>query len=648
MKSCDPRSAIICRIEQRYEHGMQIPITSPPGINENVLKILGNKADEKRSQGDELICSLVLDEMAIHQHAQWCDKTKTIIGYPTYGRKHDENVLAKEAIVFMLIGVNERLQSAIAYHFLSSLNGKERSDLLKMVIESILKHGIRLLNVTSDGLPANQPMYEALGANLDHLSPTFQPFVCLSEQKIYVIKDPPHIHKLVRNTLASKKIIFDRDGKEIKWSYIEQLVEYGKSRDFNLMHKLNQKHIQWFRNKMKVDLAVQTLSESTAGSLECLMNKGENGFRSAAATIRFNRIFDKLFDVLNTKYDNQHEENIYKRALGPANRIEIFALLEEAIDYIEGLQIIEKTDCNKKLSILQSKSKTGFSGYISNMRVLKSIYQEYVAEKQLLTNIKMYRLNQDPLEIFFGRCRALNGRNDNPTVEQFYAAFRKLIVFDTLLCSKYSNCSENDIPNQPIGNILYVTSKSSTKSSTEDDNVSPAEIETLLQKIAEVEAMENNCLMDSLQDYTIAFVAGQIESRIQDNDRMYCQYCKNIFKENLVMQNVYIGSKLKKKPCKSTFEICKIADKFLKLRLLSDSIDFTLIYAGISSYLDLSNLYPETDFSHDFDHKLFFVKTIVNVYVQIRGTSLAKSITFNTHQSSIRTKMRKLVHFSGQ
>lgn len=455
------------------------------------------------------------------------------------------------------------------------------------------------------------------------------------------------MHKLVRNIYASKQILYDPEGGEIKWSFIEKLVEYGKKRNFNMMHKLNEKHIQWRRNIMKVIFAVQTLSASTAGSLEFLMKEGELDFQDAVPTIRFIKIFDKLFDIFNSKYDNGNGENIFKRALCPENRVQVFALFEEAIDYIENLQIIEHVDSNAKIKILKSRSHTGFSGYVSNMRALKLIYQEYVEQKQILTNIPMHRLGQDHLEIFFGRSRALCGHNDNPTVEQFQASFRKLLVFDTILCSKYTNCSEIDVPNQPLGNILYVSSRPSLTSSDEED-VSPAELETLLQKLTEVEALENNCLIDTLQGYTTAFIAATIENRIQSNHKIYCEYCKNIFMENAEMQNVYIGSKLKKKPCQSTFEICKTANRFLKLRLLSNQTSFTQIHAGISSCLDIGQLFPSTDFSHDFEHKIYFVKAIVDIYVQIKGTFLAKTISLNTHKDLIRSKMRKLIHVYGQ
>lgn len=244
-------------------------------------------------------------------------------------------------------------------------------------------------------------------------------------------------------------MLIDKDNGQIEWSYFEKLVDYGETNNFNLMHSLQRKHIDWHRNVMKVDIAVQTLSASTADSLEFLMKKGEPGFDNAGPTIRFVRIFNNLFDVFNTKTDNCPQDNIFKRALCSHNHEDIFALFELATDYIKHLRFVDETDQNREKLIIASRVRTGFKGFIIDMHNLIQIYKEYIVNKQLMTSIHVHWLGQDPLEIFFGKCRSLNGYNDNPTAQQFMAAFRKLLAFDAILCSRYSNCTEHTVPSQP-------------------------------------------------------------------------------------------------------------------------------------------------------------------------------------------------------
>lgn len=615
-----------------------------PGINKNMLQLLEKKVTENKKSGREFVCSLAVDEMSIRRHAQWCNEQKIILGMPTYGKCRTKNTLANQAIVFMLTGVSERFQLAIAHHFVASLNGEERGKLLKNVLDEILKTGVRVICVTSDGLPANGTMYEYLGAVLDVTSDEFKPFMCLGGQKIYVIRDPPHMHKLVRNALASKSTLFDGENREIKWSYITKLVEYGKSKGLNLTHKMNLKHIQWERNIMKVDIAAQTLSASTAGSLELLLKHGEADFQNAEATIQFIHIFDKLFDVFNTKRDKENTQNIFKIPLSSSNSVEIFAFFEKAITYIERLYIIDG-DTGSRNPLIDSTIKMGFTGYISNMKTLMLINEDYI-RGGVMSTIPVYYLGQDRLEMLFGRIRSHLGYNDNPTVQQFSGTLRKLTAFDSLLCSKYSNCNEIDIPNEPFANIMYISSRKKEREKEQED-ISAAELTTLHCKLSEMEIIENSSVLDSFKDYTTIYICNEIEQRISKEDRVYCNYCKNIFQDNKKVPKSYLSSKVTGIPCQSTFLICKEASRLLDLRISSE-IDVRQLRSGIFSRLDIQDLYPDTDFSHDFDHKLYAIRAIIDLFIQIKGTFLAKQMTFDAHQQLIRSKMKKLVHVYGQ
>lgn len=110
------------------------------------------------------------------------------------------------------------------------------------------------------------------------------------------------------------------------------------------------------------------------------------------------------------------------------------------------------------------------------MNVVMLLYKEYVNEKPLLTSIPLYWLGQDPLEILFGRCRAMNELNDNPTAQQFMGAFRELMAFDAILCSNFSNCTEDNTPAQPFASILYVTSVTTNRNEAVEEDISSLEL----------------------------------------------------------------------------------------------------------------------------------------------------------------------------
>lgn len=342
-------------------------LSSPPGINLKAIRYLERNVATMRCMNSELVCSISVDEMYIHQNIQWIKSKKSLLGVPTYGgdATSDSVEFANQAIVFMLCGVNERLQLPFAHHFVASLDGKKRGTLLKEALAAIREIGIVVLNITSDGLPANETMCKELGANFDFNSNNYKPFIDSEDgHKTYVLKDAPHMLKLVRNALGNKKHFRDSNGRDIRWSTIEKLYEFGKTNIFNLTHKLNQKHIEWNRNPMNVRLAVQTLSLSTANSLEILQKEGIPGFEMVNGEMEFIRCFNNLFDVFNTKMDRSDNPNIFKRALCPQNRETIFELFEKSITYIKGLKLIDHDDGGRSINALASRVKTGFNGIV--------------------------------------------------------------------------------------------------------------------------------------------------------------------------------------------------------------------------------------------------------------------------------------------
>ncbi|XP_028172163.1 uncharacterized protein LOC114361369 [Ostrinia furnacalis] len=67
-------------------------------------------------------------------------------------------------------------------------------------------------------------------------------------------------------------------------------------------------------------------------------------------------------------------------------------------------------------------------------------------------------INQDPLENFFGRIRAVNYRNTNPDVNSFVYTFKSLVLSNMLSPhSKFSNCEEDNGDTLIDLNYLFTT-----------------------------------------------------------------------------------------------------------------------------------------------------------------------------------------------
>ena len=67
--------------------------------------------------------------------------------------------------------------------------------------------------------------------------------------------------KLTRNTLASYGILKDAEGNPIKWEYIKELNTLQETEGLRLGNKLKNAHIQWTKQKMKVNIAAKNTEQ---------------------------------------------------------------------------------------------------------------------------------------------------------------------------------------------------------------------------------------------------------------------------------------------------------------------------------------------------------------------------------------------------
>lgn len=263
-------------------------IRGDPGISTETLNRLtkiGNDFEEKNKR--KLLCSLVYDEMHIKQQLYWSHNELQYSGFKSYGEKFNEDVekkIAKQVIVFILNGIDVNFEFPVSYHFINELNAAQRTDLIHETIAAVTKCGVKITNITFDGHPSNIPALQLLGANLKWnttgSNKQFKPFFFdpVNHEKIFIMLDPCHMIKLVRNRLASSGKFFDIDGNQIEWKYIVALYNYSINHDFHT-HKLTKKHIEWERHSMNVRIAVETLSNSVANSIQFLMEQNIEEFQ---------------------------------------------------------------------------------------------------------------------------------------------------------------------------------------------------------------------------------------------------------------------------------------------------------------------------------------------------------------------------------
>ena len=100
-----------------------------------------------------------------------------------------------------------------------------------------------------------------------------------------------------------------------------------------------------------------------------------------------------------------------------------------------------------------TRRKTGFIGFLVAIKSTKLIFHRLVeAEEAPLKYLLTYKLSQDHLELFFGAVRSAGGFNNNPTTQQFTAAYKRLLLRSHIEGGN-GNCEKRD----PIDILTAVT-----------------------------------------------------------------------------------------------------------------------------------------------------------------------------------------------
>ena len=340
-------------------------------------------------------------------------------GYIDLGTQlNDDSLpLAKEALTFMVVAINDSFKMPVGYFLIDGLGGIERANITCEFLRKLHDAGITIASLTFDGCASNICMVRNLGCNLDIKS--FKPYFShpVTNENVLIFLDPCHMLKLVRNTLGDKKRLVDRDGNVVDWKFIENLNQLQQDENLHLANKLRPKHLLWTKNKMNVNLAAQLLSESVGSSLEFCAQEHMANFIGCEPTVKFIRIVNGLFDVLTSR--NLKAKGL-KSPLQPCNYFTIRSFLIDARSYI--LSLMESPNGRP---IIESNRKTGFLGFLICIDNTFRLYDFAMSSKFAMKFLCLFKISQDHIELFFGKIRRLGGCNNNPTSRQFSAAYKK-------------------------------------------------------------------------------------------------------------------------------------------------------------------------------------------------------------------------------
>lgn len=177
----------------------------------------------KQTVDNDLIACLVLDEMAIRQKIEFMDgKLYGTVNVSEAFACNEQN-MAKEILVFLLVSINQSWKLPIGYFLIDRMSGVRKSNLVLQSLRLLHETGVNVVCITCNDASTNLSMARTLGCNLDvhYLQPYFSHPV--SNKRVHFLQDPDHMIKLVWNTLGDYGCIKNQSSGKIKWDYIIEL-----------------------------------------------------------------------------------------------------------------------------------------------------------------------------------------------------------------------------------------------------------------------------------------------------------------------------------------------------------------------------------------------------------------------------------------
>lgn len=229
------------------------------------------------------------------------------------------------------------------------------------------------------------------------------------------------------------------------------------------------------------------------------------------------------------------------------------------------------------------------------------------------------------------------------------------MVHNDVVCSQKSNC---------IDAGTKILSVSSNRPAASTKNI--PESEELLddEGLLNFDDFFNSWqYVDDIYDHAIAYMASVLEARIIGANRfnkiVKCEQCISTFIKNELIEDSFIRFKSRNsnilQPCKSTFEICKFVDTYLKT-YEEKTIPYETVTLQILRKISFDTLFTGSDFeNHPGDtnmlitgHKYTFVKKIVEFYMRMKSVEVAKRLTLKIHDNPVRHVYKKLVQERGE
>lgn len=252
-----------------------------------------------------------------------------------------------------------------------------------------------------------------------------------------------------------------------------------------------------------------------------------------------------------------------------------------------------------------------------------------------------YKFSQDHIELMFSTIRSCNGSNNNPNVQQFRWALRKMMFRNSITPNSYSNCVNLDLSYSHSG-IFQIGRQ------FDEGNLNETEVDEIMYI--------NEGIMISDFTENVLYICGYIVRYL--SSKLACQECINLLcnkhndKYTKFVSVITNGGLIH--ASRDIFLIVKYTETIIKqtsARHNKNRYSHLVVNNVVKHFITEKTIFKShsivTEVGEEL-HEMQLIKEIVKYYLKIRLNSMAKQLTATAHgnKASIRQKLTKLVLFN--
>ena len=355
---------------------------SDVGFTEKSLYVIKQRAESLPAAGK--ICPLLMDEISLKSHLFYDISKDHLVGLEDFGDGKSSGLVANSALVLMARGILHNWKQPIAYFLVNeSCDAYRLKDIISEALLHLESMGLNVVSIISDQGSNFLSFIQSQNVTAE------EPYIQMRGKNYFVIFDPPHLLKSVRNNLL--KYNFEFENKESNWDDIKSFYNKEQKQAIRTAPKLTERHINpnGFM-KMRVKLAAQIFSHSVAAGITLYASLGGLS-KSAIGSAEFLERVDKIFDTCNSLSfkDAKKQRRPFSQA-SPHLKI-----MKDGIQLFKSLKVINKSTKEDKTNKLKC-----LNGWLITLNSMISLWEK-LFQSGTISFLVTRQLNQDSLENFF-------------------------------------------------------------------------------------------------------------------------------------------------------------------------------------------------------------------------------------------------------